>query len=99
MAYPVNVTIQYPEKLSRGMVVVKLLFGWLYVGIPHGIALGVLGVAAGVVLIVGFFAVLFTGKFPKSMFDFVLGYMRWGQRVGAYLYFMRDEYPPFSLQE
>ena len=54
------------------MVVLKLLLGWLYVGIPHGIVLLFYGIAVAVVQIIAFFAILFTGKFPKGMFDFVV---------------------------
>ena len=96
MSYPVNFDVEYPEKLSHGMVLVKALFGWLYVGIPHGIVLFVYGIAVAVVLFIAFWAILFTGKFPRGMFDFVVGYMRWSNNVNAYLSFMRDEYPPFS---
>ncbi len=99
MSYPVTFQVAYPEKLSRGMVVLKLLFGWLYVGIPHGFLLFFYGIAVCVVEIIAFFAILFTGKFPKGMFDFVVGYSRWSNNVNAYLYFMRDEYPPFSGKE
>jgi len=99
MAYPVNTTVAYPEKLSRGMLLLKLFFGWLYVGIPHGVCLYLLGIAQGVITIIAFFAILFTGKYPKGLFDFSVGVMRWGNRVTAYLTFMRDEYPPFKLDE
>ncbi len=99
MAYPVTFNVDYPEKLSHGMVVVKALFGWLYVGIPHGIVLAFYGIAVAVVLFINFWIILFTGKFHKGMFDFVVGYMRWSNRVNAYLYFLRDEYPPFSNKE
>jgi hypothetical protein len=99
MSYPVNFNIEYPEKLSRGMVILKVLFGWLYVGIPHGICLFFYGIAAYVVLFISFFAILFTGKFPRGMFDFIVGYQRWSNNVNAYIYLMRDEYPPFSGQE
>ena len=99
MGYPVIFTVEYPERLSRGLVVLKFLFGWLYVGIPHGIILWLYGIAVGIVTFIAFFAVLFTGKFPKGMFDFVVGYMRWYNNVTAYLGLMRDEYPPFSGRE
>jgi len=99
MSYPVTYNVEYPEKLSRGMLILKVLFGWLYVGIPHGIILYFYGIAVFVVLFLSFFAILFTGKFPQSFFDFVAGYQRWTTNVTAYLYPLRDEYPPFSGQE
>ena len=92
---PVTLDIEYPEKLSRGLVLLKLLFGWLYVIIPHGIALLIYGIGAIVATIIAWFAILFTGRFPRGMFTFIEGYMRWELRVNAYMSFLRDEYPPF----
>jgi hypothetical protein len=65
--------------------------------IPQIIVLAVLVVAAFVVGIIAFFAVLFTGKWPTGLRDFVLGVVRWGTRVQAYLNLLTDVYPPFSL--
>jgi hypothetical protein len=96
----VKFTVDYPEKLSRGMLIVKTLFGWLYVGIPHGICLALYGIAAFIVIFLSWWAILFTGKYPKSFFNFVLGYWRWQLRVYAYWgYFFTDKYPPFSGAE
>ena len=97
--YPVQLSIEYPERLSRGWLLLKVFFGWLYVGIPHGIVLWLYGIAVSIVIFIVFWAILFTGKFPKGMFDFVVGYYRWSWRVGTYLSLMRDEYPPFSGKE
>ncbi len=99
MDAPVTFTVEYPEELSRGLVVLKALFDWLYVGIPHGICLCVYGIGVGIALFISFWAILFTGKFPRGMFDFVVGYMRWSIRVGAYMNLLRDEYPPFNGRE
>ncbi len=99
MSYPVTFKVDYPEKLSRGTLLLKVFFGWLYVGIPHGIALFFYGIGVGVVQFIAFWAILFTGKFPKGMFDFVVGYARWSNNLTAYMSFMRDEYPPFSGKE
>ena len=99
MAYPVTLTVEYPERLSRGWLLLKVFFGWLYVGFPHGIILGLYGIAVSIVTFIAFWAILFTGKFPKGMFDFVVGYMRWSLNVSAYMGLLRDEYPPFSGEE
>ena len=96
MTYPAVLTVEYPERLSRGLVVLKGLFGGIYAGIPHGIILYFYGIAVGIVIFIAFWAILFTGKFPKGMFDFVVGYMRWSLRLTTYLSLMRDKYPPFS---
>ena len=93
---PVTLEIEYPETLSRGKAILKLLLGWLYAGIPHGIALAIYFIAVVVVLFISWWAVLITGRFPQGFFDFVLGFMRWDNRLSAYLYLLRDEYPPFN---
>jgi len=99
MGYPVTLTVEYPERLSRGLVLLKAFFDWLYVGIPHGICLWLYGIAVGIVNFIAFWAILFTGRYPRGMFDFVVGYLRWSNNVSAYLFFLRDEYPPFSGSE
>lgn len=96
--YPAAIGIEYPEQVSRGTAALRFFLGWLYVGIPHGIALLVLGIIAFVLLIVSAVVILFTGKYPQGMFDFIQGVMRWSLRVSAYLYLLNDRYPPFSLK-
>jgi hypothetical protein len=96
MAEPVRLVVEYPERLSRGKLLLKVFLGWLYVGIPHGLALMLYGMVVSVVLFFAFWAILFTGRFPRGMFDFVVGYLRWQMRVSAYLSLLRDEYPPFT---
>ena len=91
--YPVTFEIDYPQELNRWMPLVKWLLAF-----PHYIALFFLGIAALVVWLIAFFAILFTATYPRGMFDFIVGVLRWGKRVNAYVYFMRDEYPPFSLK-
>jgi Domain of unknown function (DUF4389) len=65
--------------------------------IPHLLVLIFVSIAAWVVWIVGFFAVLFTGTWPEGLRNFAVGALRWSTRVSAYLYLLTDEYPPFSL--
>lgn len=98
-AQPVKFSVDYPEKLSRGMLLLKTFFGWIYVLIPHGIVLCFYGIAAVVVTFIAWWAILFTGKYPKGMFDFVVGYQRWSNRVNAYMLLLTDAYPPFSSKE
>lgn len=94
--YPAKFSVQYPEKLSRALLVLRGLFGWLYVGIPHSVCLSVRYIAHVVVTIIAWFAVLFTGKMPEWMFEFMVGTYRWMLRVYAYAWFLTDEYPPFT---
>jgi hypothetical protein len=92
--YPLSFQVDYDENLSRWMIFVK----WLLV-LPHLIILTFLAVAAWVVLIIAWFAILFTGRYPRGMFDFVVGTLRWWIRVQAYAHWlMTDRYPPFSLK-
>jgi hypothetical protein len=91
--YPVHYEVDYPQQLSRWLPFVK----WL-LATPHYFAIVVLGLIAAVINVIAFFAILFTGRFPRGMFDFVVGVQRWAQRLNAYLYLLRDEYPPFSLK-
>jgi hypothetical protein len=69
-----------------------------FLAIPHYIVLFFLWIAAIVVVIIAWFAILFTGRYPRGMFDFVQGVIRWGVRVVAYAFVLvTDRYPPFSL--
>jgi hypothetical protein len=82
-----------PRDLNRWLPLVK----WL-LAIPHYIVLFFLWIAAIVVVIIAWFAILFTGRFPRGMFDFVEGVIRWGVRVIAYAFLLvTDRYPPFAL--
>jgi hypothetical protein len=92
--YPVRLEIDDPGQLSRLLIFVK----WL-LAIPHYVALFFLGIGAAAVLIISWFAVLFTGSFPEGMFNYLVGVMRWGVRVGAYLFLQTDQYPPFTLED
>ena len=110
--YPATLEIAYPERLSRGLVLVK----WWLLAIPQYLVLAVIwggawgatGKPVGIVASVGlvgllvFFAavaLLFAGRYPGGLFDFVMGLNRWAYRVVAYVTLMRDEYPPFRLDQ
>lgn len=69
----------------------------LILAIPHLIVLALLGIAASVAVLIGFFAVLFTRRWPVSLRDFVVNVQRWYLRVQTYLLLLTDEYPPFEL--
>jgi urea transporter len=90
--YPVRFDVEYPDRLSRWKIFVKWLFA-----IPHLIIIYLLGIVNSVMIFIAFFAVLFTKKWPRGMFDFSVQIQRWTANVLAYfLVLLRDEYPPFS---
>jgi hypothetical protein len=93
----VHLTYEYPDvprELNRWLPLIK----WL-LAIPHFIVLVVLGIVAFFVVIIAWFAILFTGRYPRGLFDFVVGVIRWQNRVVAYaVTLVTDKYPPFSLQ-
>jgi hypothetical protein len=93
----VHLELDYPDvkhDLNRWLPLVK----WL-LAIPHYIVLWFVWVVAVVLIIVAWFAILFTGQYPRSLFDFVVGAFRWTLRVQAYAFLLvTDKYPPFSLR-
>jgi hypothetical protein len=110
-AYAVLLTDRYPSTVDEQSVHIELdypdaerdLNRWLplvkwFLAIPHYIVLFVLAIVAFLALIVAWFAILFTGRYPRPIFDYVVGLMRWGLRVNAYVALLvTDRYPPFSL--
>ncbi|HEX74847.1 MAG TPA: DUF4389 domain-containing protein [Dehalococcoidia bacterium] len=94
----VHIEIPYPDvenQLNRWLPLVK----WL-LAIPHCIILWFLWIAAIVCVVIAWFAILFTGRYPRGLFDFVVGVYRWSLRVGAYaLLLTTDRYPPFALND
>lgn len=114
--YPATLDVDYPERLSRGLVLVK---SWL-LAIPHLIIVGILvggagwlvndagwgaawwvaplgGGLIGILTVIAGVVLLFTGRYPRDIFDLLMGFNRWVYRVYAYIGLMRDEYPPFRL--
>jgi hypothetical protein len=92
----VHIEIPYPDvpkDLNRWLPLVK----W-FLAIPHYIILAFLVIAAIVCVVIAWFAILFTGRYPRGLFDFVVGVSRWGLRVAAYAFLLTtDRYPLFSL--
>ena len=92
----VHLDLDYPnvkQELNRWLPLVK----WL-LAIPHFVVLFFLGIAAAFAVIFAWFAILFTGRYPRSVFNFVEGVLRWALRVDAYAFLLvTDRYPPFRL--
>jgi Domain of unknown function (DUF4389) len=109
--FPATLEVAYPERLSRGLVLVK----WWLLAIPHYLVVSIFvggwpvgapwwggsrfwfGGLIGLLVLIAAVALLFTRRYPRDIFDFVLGMNRWVFRVVAYAALMRDEYPPFKL--
>jgi hypothetical protein len=92
--YPINFDVRYPEELNRWKVAI-----WkIITSIPHFIILIFLFFASLVVVFIAWFAILFTGRYPRGLHDFVGGVFRWSLRVQAYVISLTDEYPPFDLK-
>jgi hypothetical protein len=97
--YPATLEVEYPERLSRGLVLVK----WWLLAIPQYIIVAAFagGASSGglvtVLVCIAGLALLFTRSYPRGIFDFVMGLNRWGLRVVAYAGLMTDQYPPFRL--
>ena len=107
--YPARLDVEYPANLSRGLVLVK----WWLLAIPHYMVLAVLvgagwwgtrgwgygGGLLGVTVFIAAVALLFTRRYPKGLFDLIIGLNRWVMRVAAYAALMTDQYPPFRLDQ
>ncbi len=100
--YPADLQVEYPEKLSQGLVLVK----WWLLAIPHLIIVGLFmggyggrggGGLVSILAIIAAIILLFTGKYPEDIFKLVVGMNRWSYRVYAYVALMTDQYPPFRL--
>lgn len=108
--YPADLNVEYPQRLSRGLVLVK----WWLLAIPHYLIVGVFAggwglgwfgnwraaSGGGLIALLAFIAAVImavTGRYPQGLFDFIMGMNRWCYRVVAYAALMRDEYPPFRL--
>lgn len=94
-----DISIPYPEKVDRGLVLLRLFFGIFYVYLPHGFILMFRAWFVGILIFVAWWVVLFTGKYPDFAFDWVTGQLRWQFRLNFYMMYMTDTYPPFTGDE
>jgi hypothetical protein len=91
--YPIRLEVEYPRRLSRW----KVLFWKLITSIPHFLVLFFLYLAALLCVFVAWLVILFSGRCPREIHQFIAGVMRWSLRVQGYVVSLTDEYPPFSL--
>jgi hypothetical protein len=91
--------IPNPESLSRGLLLLKVFFGFIYVLIPHGFILYFRMIGTMVLMFLAFWVVLFTGNYPENWHKFNVGTFRWALRINFYMNFMTDVYPPFTGKE
>ena len=93
--YPADLAVEYPERLSRGLVLIK---SWL-LAIPHHLVVGIVkgDGLLGLLVLIAAVVMLFTKRYPQGIFDLAMGLNRWVLRVAAYVLLMTDQYPPFRL--
>jgi hypothetical protein len=95
----VTFEVDRPERVSRLLVLVRTLFGVIYVMIPHGFCLFFRMIGTGVLEFLAFWVVLFTGSYPEKWHAFNVGTLRWGYRLSLYMGYFTDDYPAFSGKE
>ena len=96
--YPTVLQVEYPERCSRLLALLgALFFVKAILLIPHIIILILLGIAQGIVIYIGYWAVLITGCYPRGLFNFGVDVHRWGFRIEAWMNGWSDSYPPFRL--
>lgn len=99
--YPADFAVDFPQQLSRGLVLVK----WWLLALPQLLIVAILaggpgvhfGNLIGLLVLISAVGLAVTGRYPRDLFDLVMGFNRWCYRVLAYVALMRDEYPPFRL--
>lgn len=90
---------EYPENVSRGLMLLRFFFGSIFVYIPHYFILFFRSIFVSILIFLAFWIVLFTGNYPETMHNWVVGQLRWGTRVGLYMSYMTDKYPAFTGDE
>jgi len=91
--------VEYPERVSRGLVLVRLFFGLFYVYLPHYFILFFRAIWVTVLQFLAWWIVLFTGTYPESFHNWVVGQIRWITRVSLYMSYLTDKYPAFTGNE
>lgn len=89
--------VVHQDSYSRGELLLRTLFGQIYILIPHGFLLFFMGIGSLVLSVISWWAVLFTGQYPRAFFDYQVNLLRWRMRVSARILNLADGYPPFGM--
>jgi hypothetical protein len=95
----VSLEVEMPGDISRGLVLVRALFGFLYVMIPHGFCLAFRMIGGSVLMFLAWWVVLFTGNYPEKWHAYQVGTFRWQTKINLYMGYFTDEYPSFTGKE
>ena len=90
--------IKYQENYSRSELLLRSIFGWIYILLPHAFLLVFLGIWSAILTFISFWVILFTGRYPQSFFEFQVDLLRWNNRLNARFYNLSDGYPAFGLK-
>src|SRR6266480_2175786 len=91
MAYPIHFEVEHRERYSRLTTFFRLILA-----IPHVIFVALWGIVVGLVVLIAWFAILFTGRYPRGLFDFAAAFLSYSTRVNCYVYLLTDAFPPFG---
>ena len=94
-----TISIELQDRYARAQLLLRSILGFLYIGLPHGVALYVVGAISIILTFLTFWSILFTGRYPRGFFDFNLGVVAWENRVAASLGNLVDGYPAFGFTD
>lgn len=92
-----KLSISHQEHYSRSELLLRSIFGLIYIVLPHTFILFFLGIWGSILSVIAFWVILFTGRYPESMFEYQVQLLRWQLRLNARIYNLSDDYPAFGL--
>lgn len=92
-----KLSISHQEHYSRSELLLRSIFGMIYIVLPHTFILFFLGIWGSILSVIAFWVILFTGRYPESMFEYQVQLLRWQSRLNARIYNLSDDYPAFGL--
>jgi hypothetical protein len=92
-----RLVVKHQEKYSRGELLLRTLFGWIYIYLPHLFILLFVSLWGAILQFIAFWVILFTGRYPQSIFEFQVGLLKWSLRLNARMYNISDGYPAFGI--